>query len=108
MFTERSVSNMDPNGPLGPTTDDTGQPEEVDEGRWTGRFIIHHDWSGSHSLWSAIVDALSTVTGVDRSTVTSVYSRTHARLIEQLFRQKGSLGDPGTTSRIRFDVVDCR
>jgi hypothetical protein len=86
---------------------ETENSEESEDNEWKGKYILHHGWREPGSLWDSVVDAVSTVSEADRSTVASFYSRTHAQLIEQLFARGGSLGDPLTTGVVRFDVVDC-
>jgi hypothetical protein len=86
------------------TMTNKSRPADESTAPWHGRYLAR--WDNETSLYEAVTDAVSTVTGDARSAVASRYDRAHAFALSQLF---GGVDEASTSSTgvVKFVLSEC-
>ena len=84
----------------------TDEPRSDDDSTapWHGRYLAH--WGEETSLYEAVTDAVSTVSGEASSTVESQYDRAHAFALARLFGASDEGRSP-STGVVKFALAGC-
>jgi len=83
---------------------DESRPADESTGPCHGRHLAR--WGDETSLYEAVTDAVSTVTGDARSTVASRYDKSHAYALSQLFGKVDGVSTP-STGVVKFVLSEC-